>query len=253
MNTITFNDTTGFVNFGNVYFGANFYVYNPTTLSNIDLVSYVNTNDSNISSINSSITSANSSTGTNTSSISTINSKIGTLNYDNIYDFATVNNLFINPGGTIQYDDALGNHPDLIPAVINNTNNILTNTTNIATNTSSISTLNSRTTDISYLAGTSNTTTIANKLQTSVLSFGTTLNGVSPTTFGYISKLSANAQTQISNRVDKTSAESIGGIKTFSSPPVMSGASITSGKIPVTAVSGGICDLTSYISDNSRN
>ena len=44
MNTITFNDTTGFVNFGNVYFGANFYVYNPTTTSNIDIVSYVNTN-----------------------------------------------------------------------------------------------------------------------------------------------------------------------------------------------------------------
>ena len=51
LNTISFNDTTGFVNFGNSYFGSAVYVYNPTTLSNIDLVSYVNTNDSNISSI----------------------------------------------------------------------------------------------------------------------------------------------------------------------------------------------------------
>ena len=59
MNTISFNDTTGFVNFGNVYFGSAMYIYNPTTLSNIDVVSYVNANNSNISSINSSITTAN--------------------------------------------------------------------------------------------------------------------------------------------------------------------------------------------------
>ena len=106
MNTISFNDLTGFVNFGNVYFGANFYLYNPMTLSNIDFVSYVNTNDSNITSINSSITSANSSISTNTSSISTINSKIGTLSYDPFYNFTTIDNLFINPGGNIQYEDS---------------------------------------------------------------------------------------------------------------------------------------------------
>ena len=71
MNTISFNDTTGFINFGNVYFGANFYVYNPTTLSNIDLVSYVNTNDLSISSINSSITSVNPSIDSINTSITT--------------------------------------------------------------------------------------------------------------------------------------------------------------------------------------
>jgi hypothetical protein len=252
LNTISFNDITGFINFGNSYFGSAVYVYNPTTLSNIDFVSYVNNNDSNISSINSSITSANSNISTNTSSISTINSKIGTLSYDNIYNFTLVDNLFINPGGTIQYEDAFGNHPDLIPTVISNTNNIstntsniATNTTNIATNTSSITTLNSKTTDISYLAGTPNTTTIANKLSTSVLSFGTTLNGVSSTTFGYISTLSANAQTALDSKCSLSGAQTIAGIKTFSSPPVMSGASITSNTIPLTSIVGTVCDLAS--------
>ena len=52
LNTISFNDITGFINFGNSYFGSAVYVYNPTTLSNIDFVSYVNNNDSNISSNN---------------------------------------------------------------------------------------------------------------------------------------------------------------------------------------------------------
>jgi hypothetical protein len=45
-------------------------------------------------------------------------------------------------------------------------------------------------------------------------------------------------------KVDLTTAQTVGGVKTFSSPPIMSGASITTGTIPTTAVSGGICDLT---------
>ena len=52
--------------------------------------------------------------------------------------------------------------------------------------------------------------------------------------------LSSIASTSINNTsfVNKTGAESIDGIKTFNSPPVMSGASITIGTIPVTRVNG---------------
>jgi hypothetical protein len=154
MNTITFNDTTGYVNFGNIYLGANVLVYNPSTLSNIDVVSYVNTNDTNITTINSNISTANSNIATNTSSISTINGKIGTLNYDNIYDFTTVNNLFINPSGTIQYEDAFGNHPDLIPQVINNG--------------SAITTLQTKTSAQGYNSGTT-TTSFAGTIECNVV------------------------------------------------------------------------------------
>ena len=117
-------------------------------------------------------------------------SQIGTMTYYQPSDFNIFNNIYC--AGQIQYLEAgTGAHVDLVGKVLTNindiatnTSNIATNTTNIATNTTSISTLNSKTTDISYLAGTPNTTTIANKLSTSVLSFGTTLNGVSTATFG---------------------------------------------------------------------
>ena len=202
MNTITFNDTTGFVNFGNTYFGSAVYIYNPTTLSNIDVVAYVNTNNSNITTINSNISTANSNIATNTSSISTINGKIGTLNYDNIYDFTTVNNLFINPGGVLQYEDASGNHPDLIAAVI--------------TNTSNITTLSTKLTNQSYATGTTTWTG----------------NVVFPAT--------SIASTSINNSsfVDLTNTQTIAGVKTFSSAPVLSGASITAGTIPIASVVG---------------
>jgi hypothetical protein len=43
---------------------------------------------------------------------------------------------------------------------------------------------------------------------------------------------------------DISTSQTVGGTKTFSSPPVMSGASITSGTIPITSVVGTACDLT---------
>ena len=226
MNSISFNDTTGFTNFGSSYFGSAVYIYNPTTLSNIDVVAYVNSNDSNISSINSSISTANSGISSNTSSISTINAKIGTLNYDNIYDFTTCNNfLFINPGGVLQYEDAVGNHPNLIGSVISNTSNI-------ASNTSSINTLN---------------TAVSNRVdKTSNETIGGTKTFSSPPNMSGagISALSINAGAVIGTAVTLSGAQTISGIKTYSSPPVMSGASITTSTIPATAISGGICDLT---------
>lgn len=45
--------------------------------------------------------------------------------------------------------------------------------------------------------------------------------------------------------VDLTTAQSVAGIKTFTSPPVMSGASITPGTIALAALAAGVVDLTS--------
>jgi len=72
----------------------------------------------------------------------------------------------------------------------------------------------------------------------------------------YLSGLSANVNTSLNNRVDKSSNETIAGIKTFSSPPVMSGASITAGTIPTSAISGGVISLSSnntYTGTNTYN
>ena len=257
MNTITFNDTTGFVNFGNSYFGSAVYIYNPTTLSNIDVVAYVNTNNSNITTINSNISTANSNIATNTSSITTINGKIGTLNYDNIYDFTTVNNLFINPGGVLQYEDALGNHPDLIAAVISNTSNITSNTSNITT-------LTTKLTNQTYTSGTNTTSWTGNISFPATSIASTSINNSSfvdltntqtiggtktfssaPNLSGAgISSSSINAGAVVGTAMVLTGAQTAAGIKTFSSPPVMSGASITSGTIPIASVVGTAMDLT---------
>jgi hypothetical protein len=58
----------------------------------------------------------------------------------------------------------------------------------------------SKLTAVSYAVGVSgnpNVTTVSDKLQCSVVSFSNTLNGVSTTTFGYISTLSANAENRL--------------------------------------------------------
>lgn len=72
----------------------------------------------------------------------------------------------------------------------------------------------------------------------------------------YLSGLTANVNTSLNNRVDKSSNETIAGIKTFSSPPVMSGASIIAGTIPTSAISGGVISLSSnntYTGTNTYN
>jgi microcystin-dependent protein len=59
MNRIQFDDVGGYINFSKVYVSSNFLIYNPTTLSNVDLIPYINQNNTNITSINSSIATAN--------------------------------------------------------------------------------------------------------------------------------------------------------------------------------------------------
>jgi hypothetical protein len=65
---------------------------------------------------------------------------------------------------------------------------------------------------------------------------------ISGTTYGWF-QIETN-ETPSGAYVDLVSNQSISGIKTFVSPPVMSGASISSGTIPTTAISGGVMDLT---------
>jgi microcystin-dependent protein len=188
MNTISFNDTNGFVNFGNVYFGSAVYIYNPNVSSNIDVVAYVNTNNDNVNYLAGQISDI-------------YDNKIGSLNYDSNYDFTTVNNIYC--AGQIQYLEAgTGNHVDIVPIVLSNTSNITT--------------LQTKTSAQGYNSGTT-TTSFAGIVECNVVSFLTSINGISTTVFGYISGLTSSAQTQISARVDKTSAETISGVKTFSS------------------------------------
>jgi len=59
----------------------------------------------------------------------------------------------------------------------------------------------------------------------------------------YLDGMTSNIQTQITNRVSTTGNETIAGIKTFSSAPVLSGASISTGTIPITSVVGTAVSL----------
>lgn len=69
---------------------------------------------------------------------------------------------------------------------------------------------------------------------------------VSNTEFGYLDGVTSAIQTQIdavnaalANFVALTGPQTIGGVKTFTSPPVFSGASITSGTVPPSSIQGG--------------
>ena len=149
MNSIEFNDTTGYINISNLYLTNNLLIYNPTTTSNIDVVAYINSNNTNITSINSSIT-----------------------------------------------------------------------------------TLQTKTTNQTFA---SNTTTWTGSV-------------VFPAT--------SIASTSINNSsfCDLTTAQTIAGVKTFSSPPVLSGASITSATIPITSVVGTAVSLnTSQTISGQKN
>lgn len=93
---------------------------------------------------------------------------------------------------------------------------------------------------------------------------GTTLSMLSGSTFELQSSVTANMGSNVltsvgtpaqptdaanktyvdSNFVALTGAQTVAGIKTFSSAPVMSGASITSGTIPIASVVGTAMDLT---------
>jgi hypothetical protein len=78
----------------------------------------------------------------------------------------------------------------------------------IDSHTTSITSLTSKNTDISYVASPA-VTSIANKLQTSVLAFSSTLNGISSTVFNYISGLTSDLQTTLTSITNRQQIGSI--------------------------------------------
>jgi microcystin-dependent protein len=149
MNRIQFDDVGGYINFSKVYVSSNFLIYNPTTLSNIDIIPYINQNNTNITSLNSSIATANSN----------------------------------------------------------------------------ITTLQTKLTNQTYVSGTNTTTWSGN------ISFPAT----------------SIASTSINNTsfCDLSNNQTIGGTKTFSLAPNLSGAGISSGSIPIASVVGTAVNLNS--------
>jgi len=141
--------------------------------------------------------------------------KIGTMFYNSTYDFNEFNNIYC--AGQIQYEDSNGAHVDLVPIV-------LSNQTGLSTANDNVLTLQSKTTNISYNSGT-NTTTITGLLTLP-------LNSINSTAINNSTFLALTGNQTITS-----------GIKTFSTAPVLSGASITAGTIPVTAVSGSAVNL----------
>jgi hypothetical protein len=96
--------------------------------------------------------------------------------------------------------------------------------------------------------GTSNTIQLGSNLETVAIS-GNLLSGsntITATQLGYLSAVSTGI-------VDTSTSQTIGGAKTFSTAPVMSGASISSGTIGQTQVSNGYIDLSSAQSSIGGN
>ena len=82
----------------------------------------------------------------------------------------------------------------------------------INTNNTNIQTLQTKTSDISWSSGVFNTTNIANVCSTNILTFSTSLNNISASTFGkvgYLSNVASDVQSQIN-----TNNTSISSIKT---------------------------------------
>ena len=69
--------------------------------------------------------------------------------------------------------------------------------TQLNTATTAITALNTKTIDVSFVAGAINRTDIRNACSTHTLSFSNTLNDISTTTFSYLSGLTSNIQQQI--------------------------------------------------------
>lgn len=61
-NRIQFDDVGGYINFSKVYVSSNFLIYNPTSLTNVDLIPFINQTNTNITAANSNITTLQSKT-----------------------------------------------------------------------------------------------------------------------------------------------------------------------------------------------
>ena len=152
---------------------------NGTTLTNDNLnrIQYL----SNVSSdVNTSITNLNSS-------VSTLNTKTTKMSYMSVGGINTTTILDGLISQTFSFSNTINN--------INTTTfGYISGLTSSAQ--TQISNLASKLTDVSY-SGT--TTTISNTLATSTLTFSSTLNNISTTTFGYLSGLTENIKTSLDN------------------------------------------------------
>jgi microcystin-dependent protein len=190
MNSIEFNDTTGYINISNLYLYNNLLIYNPITTSNIDLVAYVNSNNTNITSINSSITTLQGKTSAQGYNSGTTTTSFAGIVECNVVSFLnSINNVNTT---TFGYISGLTSSAQ---------QQLTNNATSISTANSNITTLQTKTTNQTYTSGTNTTTW--------------TGNVVFPAT--------SIASTSINNTsfVDLGNYQIISGLKQFSTTPII--------------------------------
>jgi hypothetical protein len=211
------------------------------TLNGTDLNTRLTTDETNITNLQNKTNAMTYNAGTNTL---TMQEKViinldGSLNANVTIEDALTDTLIIN--STIS-----ANSCNITPTELSYIDGV----------TSSIQTqLNAKATDslTCHLAGTETITGAKTFNGGVTLSSNMTSNAqtVTPTQLGYVSGLSSNAQTQITARaldsavVHNTTDETIAGIKTFSSAPVLPSNSISNSMINNTAISSGYVDFTS--------
>ena len=152
---------------------------NGTTLTNSTLnkIQYL----SNVSSdVNTSITNLNTS-------VSTLNTKTTKMSYMSVGGINTTSFTDGLISQTFSFTGTINNiSPTTFGYISGLTSSAQTQISNLAT----------KLTDVSYLG---TTTTIANTLATSTLTFSSTLNNISTTVFGYLSGLTENIKTSLDN------------------------------------------------------
>ena len=187
-----------------------------TTLNNVSPTTfgYINTLASNVQT---QIDGINTTNGNQTSSINTLNTKTTNITYNALTGITSFALSANGNGGAVSFFDGiiLNNNKGIsfgnttvtveklgwLSTITSNVQNQLT------ANADAISSFSNATTAQSYNALTT-TTTFANTLATTILSFGTSINGITNTVFHRISGLTSNAQDQISDLNTKTSSQS---------------------------------------------
>jgi adenosyl cobinamide kinase/adenosyl cobinamide phosphate guanylyltransferase len=166
------------------------------------------------------------------------------------------------------------NGTDLQTRLASDESTLSSHTSSISSINSSITTLNGKTSALSY-DGPTDTLTVTSKLSISKdvsdngsINLGDGVNSdvvnlranistnsqtITPTQLGYVSGATSNLQTQISSKaadsavVKLTTDQTIAGIKTFSSAPILPSNSISNSMINNTAINSGYVDATSSI------
>jgi len=167
-NTIEFNDATNYINISNLYLYNNLLIYNPITTSNIDLVAYVNSNNTNITSINSSITTLQGKTSAQGYNSGTTTTSFAGIVECNVVSFLnSINNVNTT---TFGYISGLTSSAQT---------QLTNNATSISTANSNITTLQTKTTNQTYTSGTNTTTWTGNVVFPATSIASTSINNTS--------------------------------------------------------------------------